>query len=264
MLSKCNFITRRVSILAEEDGISSMKIYCVNLRRSELRRKNMQTQFNRFAMPFEFIDAVDGCLLSQKEISKVYSKWRARFCHGKGLSRGEIGCALSHLKFYRNVLKEGAAGFVFEDDVELGDNIKKALGEIEDFLAFRTTPTLVQLPGLERDLPHRAGVKEKDNFIKVINPTGAYAYGINSSAAELLLDVFNPIKCPIDYYRYLIRHYGLEVFAYSEKMVSVDMESESTIGLERFKTYKGIRWICFKVWRIIGKTLDGVLMMFEK
>ena len=224
----------------------------------------MQTQFNRFAMPFEFIDAVDGCLLSQKEISKVYSKWRARFCHGKGLSRGEIGCALSHLKFYRNVLKEGAAGFVFEDDVELGDNIKKALGEIEDFLAFRTTPTLVQLPGLERDLPHRAGVKEKDNFIKVINPTGTYAYGINSSAAELLLDVFNPIKCPIDYYRYLIRHYGLEVFAYSEKMVSVDMESESTIGLERFKTYKGIRWICFKVWRIIGKTLDGVLMMFEK
>ena len=141
---------------------------------------------------------------------------------------------------------------------------KKANGEIEDFLAFRTTPTLVQLPGLERDLPHRAGVKEKDNFIKVINPTGAYAYGINSSAAELLLDVFNPIKCPIDYYRYLIRHYGLEVFAYSEKMVSVDMESESTIGLERFKTYKGIRWICFKVWRIIGKTLDGVLMMFEK
>lgn len=224
----------------------------------------MQAQFNRLALPVEFIEAVDGRQLSQKEIANVYSKWRARFCHGKGLSRGEIGCALSHLKFYRNVLQEGTAGFVFEDDVELGDHIKKVLGEIENFLLTRTVPTLVQLPGLERDLPLCVGVGNKHNFINVFAPIGAYAYGINSSAAELLLDVFNPIKCPIDYYRYLIRHYGLEMFVYSEKIVSVDIESESTVGLERFKTYKGFRWICFKVWRIIGKTIDSFLRLYAK
>jgi GR25 family glycosyltransferase involved in LPS biosynthesis len=222
----------------------------------------MQAQFNRLALPVEFIEAVDGRLLSQKEIANGYSKWRTCFCHGKRLSRGEIGCALSHLKFYRNVLERGTAGFVFEDDVELGDNIKRVLGEIEKFLASKTAPTLVQLPGLERDLP--ISVENMNNFIKVFSPIGTYAYGVNLSAAELLLNVFNPIKCPIDYYRYLIRHYGLEVFAYSEKILSVDMESESTVGLERFKTYKGFRWMCFKAWRIIGKTIDSIMRLFAE
>lgn len=215
----------------------------------------MQAQFERLSLPFEFIDAVDGRALSDNEVASMYSKWRTRFCHGKDLSRGEIGCALSHIEFYRRVIADNASGFVFEDDVELGNEVKSALEKVESFLANAKSPCFVQLPGLERDLPQCVG----GDFIKVSGAMGAYAYGVNPAAAALLLKAFTPIKFPIDYYRYLVKHYGLNFYVYNSKAISVDMVSESTVGDDRFKTFKGVGLICYKLWRLVGKTIDCVL-----
>lgn len=244
-----------------------MKIYCINLERSKERRHNMQAQFERLGLLFEFINAVDGRVLSDNEVAAVYSKWRTRFCHGKGLSLGEIGCALSHIEFYRRVVAENAPGFVFEDDVELGHEVKGALEEVESFLADNKVPCLVQLPGLERDLPQCGGDYPADACAKVSSAMGAYAYGVNPSAAALLLKAFNPIKFPIDYYGYLIKHYGLNFYVYNSKPISVDMVSESTVGEERFKVDAIVRnrvaMMLYKLWRLIGKTIDGGMRIFE-
>lgn len=241
-----------------------MKIYCINLKRSVARHQNMKTQFERFSMPFEFINAVDGRKLSDGEVEAVYDKWRTRFCHGKDLSRGEIGCALSHVEFYRRVIEENVPGFVFEDDVELGPEVKRALEKVESFLADSNNPRLVQLPGLERDLPHGERAFPAENFIKVSSAMGAYAYGVNPAAAVLLLKSFSPIKFPVDYYEYLVKNYGLEIYVYNKKTISVDMLSGSTVGLERFKKYKGIGWLCYKLWRLVGKTIDVSMFILEK
>lgn len=244
-----------------------MKIYCINLERSKERQQNMQAQFERLALPVEFINAVDGRALSSTEVAAIYSKWRTRFCHGKDLSRGEIGCALSHIEFYRRVVAENAPGFVFEDDVELGHEVKSALEKIESFLAGNKAPCLVQLPGLDRDLPQCGSDNPTDAFAKVSSAIGAYAYGVNPAAASLLLKAFSPIKFPIDYYRYLIKHYGLNFYVYNSKPISVDMVSKSTVGEDRFKVDAIVRnrvaMMLYKLWRLIGKTIDGVIRMFK-
>lgn len=239
-----------------------MKIYCINLERSVERRQNMQTQFERQSLPFEFINAVDGRLLSENQLAAVYSKWRTRLCHGKDLSRGEIGCVLSHMEFYCRVMENNASGFVFEDDVELTADVKSALEEVESFLDNAKEPCLVQLPGLERDLPHCKENCPTDSFIKVSSAMGTYAYGVNSTAAALLLKAFSPIKFPIDYYGYLVKHYGLNFYVYSSKAIAVDMDTESMVGKDRFRTYKGVEWLFYKAWRLVGKTIDRLLTGF--
>ncbi len=240
-----------------------MKIYCINLERSVERRYNMQVQFERLSLPFEFIHATDGRELTESEISAVYNKWRTRFCHGRGLTRGEIGCALSHIECFRRVVADNSPAFVFEDDVELMLSVKSALSEVSTFLIENKEPCLVQLPGLERDLPHGRNSSHEETCVKVNSAIGNYAYGINPAAASLLMKAFKPIKFPIDYYRYLIKHYKLNFYVYNLKTITVDMESESTIGMDRFSVYKGMGFIGYKLWRLVGKTLDGVLRIIE-
>lgn len=245
-----------------------MKIYCINLERSIARRQNMQAQFERLSIPFEFINAVDGLALSDKEIATVYDKWRTRFCHGKDLSRGEIGCVLSHIEFYRRVIADNAPGFLFEDDVNLGPDVKGVLKKLSSFLAEATEPCLVQLPGLERDMPHYSYNYSSGTFVRVASAMGAYAYGVNPQCAMLLLNAFSPIKFPSDYYGHLVRYYGLNFYVYNSKTISVDMVSDSTVGADRFKVdamvKNGIGFICYKLWRFIGKIIDGSIIMIEK
>lgn len=241
-----------------------MRVFVINLARSVERRRKMQSQFERLSLPFEFINAVDGRGLSNSEIAAVYSKWRARLCHGRGLSRGEIGCTLSHIKFWRRVVAENSSGFVFEDDVQLGPDVKCALNEVEVFLAHTKDPCLVQLPGLDRDIPCIGKECQEDKFIKVTSAMGAYAYGVNPAGAALLVKTFSPIKFPIDHYRHLIKHYGVNFYVYNRQVISVDMVSESTVGVERFKTYNGISWVCYKLWRLVGMLIDGLIRAVEK
>lgn len=245
-----------------------MKIYCINLERSQDRRRKMQSQFDRLLIPFEFINAVDGRTLSDEKIATVYDKWRTRFCHGKDLSRGEIGCVLSHIEFYRKVIADNAPGFLFEDDVKLDSDVKGALEKISLFLAAAKSPCLVQLPGLDRDMPQHKGNCSSDAFVRVLSAMGAYAYGVNPLGAALLLDAFSPIKFPSDYYRHLIRYYGLNFYVYNRRVISVDMVSESTVGIDRFKidamVKSGIGLMCYKLWRFIGKVIDLSIIMIEK
>lgn len=241
-----------------------MMLYCINLEHSIDRRSRMQGEFGREGLGFEFLPAIDGRVLAQLKIKTAYSKWRTRFCYGRGLSRGEIGCALSHIEFYKRVIANNAPGFVFEDDVELGAEVKDVLEQVDSFLANTNEPCLVQVPGLMRDMPQNS----EGDFVKVSGAMGTYAYGVNPSAAALLLKAFSPIKFPIDYYGYLIKHYGLNFYVYNGMPISVDMVSESTVGTDRFKVDVVVRnvigLIFYKLWRLFGKSIDVLLRMISK
>lgn len=231
-----------------------MKIYCINLPRDVERRAKMEGELKKLSIPAEFIEGVDGRKLAGEELKKVYAKWRTRFRHGKSLSRGEIGCALSHVKIYDEVLK-GAdeVGIVFEDDVSFEEGILDALHEVEGFLKATNNPTIVQLPGLERDL-RQGGAAE---MIAVKSAMGTYAYALNRAGAELLKKEFSPVKMPIDKYSYLIKHYGLKFYVYPKVVLSVDMEGESSVGKDRFIKMSAPVMVLYKAWRVIGVLIDG-------
>ena len=239
-----------------------MKVYCINLERSQDRRRKMQAEFARIGLECEFLSAIDGRSLAPTEIKKAYSDWRTILRSGRSLSKGEIGCAMSHVEFFKRVIQgTDKAGFVFEDDVAFNSGVQSALAEVASFLEKSELPTLVQLPGIPRDLPKAQDCSQF--FFPVMSAMGTYAYGINKPAAELLLRAFSPIKMPIDRYSYLIRHFGLRFYVYHSLVLDVDMCGNSTVGEERFVVFKGFKLFAYKCFRCLGVGIDAILSFKE-
>lgn len=237
-----------------------MKIYCINLKRSIERRARMEAELKKTGLEFEFIDAVDGRTLSEEDLKRKYSHWRTRFRYGIGLTRGEIGCSLSHVKFFDRIIDSDSVGFVVEDDVSFADGARHAFEEVGNFLRHTEGPAIVQLPGLARDLC-RGGAEGK-SLVRASGAMGTYAYGINPAGARLMKKVFTPVTLPADKYAYVIRHFGLNFFVYNKCVISVDMKGESQVGSDR-KRYNGLARLGYKMWRCVGLSLDWILSQKE-
>ena len=65
----------------------------------------MQEQLDKLGLEFEFFTAVDGRMLVGDEL-KNYSKKQSLKMTGRELSLGEIGCYLSHVKIWEEMIEE--------------------------------------------------------------------------------------------------------------------------------------------------------------
>jgi GR25 family glycosyltransferase involved in LPS biosynthesis len=93
-----------------------MKFYCINLERRPDRKEQAMVQFYREGLDVEFIKASDG----NKEAPM-----------GISLSNGEWGCSDSHIRVYKDIVKNShEISVIFEDDVNLTTNFKNKLNKI--------------------------------------------------------------------------------------------------------------------------------------
>ena len=69
-----------------------MKIFIVNLKKSVERRKKMEAQLNALGLSAQFIEAVDGRLMSEEERKGVTANVNYAFLPG------EIGCIKKFIK----------------------------------------------------------------------------------------------------------------------------------------------------------------------
>ena len=103
-------------------------VWVINLKRSKNRKAVMQQQLKQLGLKYEFVEAVDGNLLSSEETAKFYSKNKA-MKRGDGLLfKTEIGCSLSHKKVMERIVEEDIKEvLVLEDDVFLSKSILNIL-----------------------------------------------------------------------------------------------------------------------------------------
>lgn len=89
-----------------------MHVYCLNLERRTDRRRQIEKEFTREMLDVEFVNATDGCK------------------HSK-LTKGECGCADSHIRVWRDIVDKGyPMALVFEDDARLVPNFKEKLDKV--------------------------------------------------------------------------------------------------------------------------------------
>lgn len=99
------------------------KAYLINLPKHAERYRTVKAQLESAGMRYERIGAVDGKALSTTEM-KANVTALARVL----LTRGMIGCFLSHRKCWQHCLEEADGPvLVFEDDVVLADNFQADL-----------------------------------------------------------------------------------------------------------------------------------------
>src|SRR5690554_3459616 len=97
------------------------------------RRAHIQAVFNNIGLPFEFHDAVNGKELSPEILAKVDQDY-ARHEWGQTLTKGEIGCAASHIQVYEKIISQGLSeAIILEDDAQPSEDFIQNLQEL--FLA---------------------------------------------------------------------------------------------------------------------------------
>ncbi|HEP0308093.1 TPA: glycosyltransferase family 25 protein, partial [Providencia rettgeri] len=106
-----------------------MIVFIINLKESSERRMKMQAQLDKTKLKYEFINAVNGKNLSDTELKKATHDYPNCM-----LTKGEIGCALSHLSIYKKMANENIEqALVLEDDAILPHNIEDIISQIKFF-----------------------------------------------------------------------------------------------------------------------------------
>ena len=105
--------------------------YIISLANQQDRREHMQQECARVGIEATFIDAVDMRQASQSDIERLSS----RLLHKKTkkqrwLTRGELGCALSHHQVYAHIVRQQHPyALILEDDAEFIRNPQPLLNE---------------------------------------------------------------------------------------------------------------------------------------
>ena len=172
--------------------------FVIHLARAEGRRGHVAALQRLSPVPVQVIDAVDGAALDEGTLRAVYQPHdllEPRYPFA--ISRGEIGCFLSHRKAWQAIIDSGAdAGLVFEDDVVLDPDVfPRAVGAVlgwmgrGDWVEFQTRPVAGAL------------IHEAEGFRILepeIPPVRLSAQLIGAEAAARMLAVTERFDRPVD------------------------------------------------------------------
>lgn len=209
------------------------KSFVISAKDNIERRKYMRDILSNLDINYEFFDAVIGNNLSEKEIDKVYDEEKAKKHKTikRSLRKSEIGCALSHLNIYKQIIEQDLNNaLIFEDDIKpVYDNIDNyvdnalkelppdwdlfLLGTLNHYetASFSYKLKLISYyPFIKTFFPVKNEYRYQElwniypkKFSKSLKRAGyfmgCHAYGISRAGAQKILnysdDIFTPMDC---------------------------------------------------------------------
>ena len=114
---------------ATQPNTQTPLVLLISMERSTERRERATSALNRLGLNYEWVRAVDGRDLSDDEVAHIRSQQKF-----SPLSRGQIGCYLSHLKCYR-IMRERNLPYalIMEDDMVPDERLLKVLARLDRF-----------------------------------------------------------------------------------------------------------------------------------
>jgi GR25 family glycosyltransferase involved in LPS biosynthesis len=103
--------------------MKKFKIYCINLDRSVDRKQNIVKQFNNLTeIDLQFVSAIDGNMLLEEKKENIQNLYNKSNFNKKPklLNKSEIGCLMSHIVCYNNIIMNNDdLALIIEDDILL-------------------------------------------------------------------------------------------------------------------------------------------------
>jgi glycosyl transferase family 25 len=150
----------------------------------------MAQHLSEVGLPHEFFSGIDGLVLSEGEY----------LAHGgqSGLTRGEVGCWLSHLAVWRQVANEGLpCALVLEDDAQLDGDALPAIHQVAshpecfDVVRLSAIEKQVGIDVLNLDVGRRLVLPTK-------NPSGLAGYMVSARGVRRLTELGRRVEVPVD------------------------------------------------------------------
>jgi glycosyl transferase family 25 len=213
------------------DTLIYMRVFIISLESELERRHKIGLQCKEQSLFCEFINAVDG----RKLPSEIATTVTHDFYNSK-LTRGEIGCALSHLNIYSKMVSENIShALVLEDDAIFDGSLHDCLSGVDGIIREDKPEIFV----LTARCSYNKHIKKTDfsgrNYFRITNGSGGYGYVINLAAAKLLLERNLPIKFEADRWTIFRDIAGLYVWCTKDPVIrhACIIDDKSTIGNER-------------------------------
>lgn len=167
-----------------------IKIFIINMPRSSSRREIMESRLESLGLQGEFIPAIDGMTLDRTALPTGTEP---------GLSPGEIGCYLSHLRAWSTVVERNLPyAVVLEDDVIIHAEMMRVVDEI---IALNVPFDAVRLSALitpVRGVPLVSLSCNRQLVLPYKNPSGTQGCLVSLAGAKRLLEEFSVPKRAID------------------------------------------------------------------
>lgn len=175
-----------------------MKVFVINLKRSEDRRKRVVKHLNKRNVPFELFEAVEGSKLTDEEMQRCCDMEKVKQ-HPKWLTRGTIGACLSHYSIYKKVVDEGLDGAcILEDDIVVDGNFADLLNNLEPVMKQNKFVLLYYTSWEQMELkPTGVQLGNSYELYKMLNLNGlnsAAGYVISRDLCKKMMDFVMPIR----------------------------------------------------------------------
>lgn len=173
----------------------SFCIFVINLAEAVERRQRVSGHLAALGLDATFVEAVRGSTLSATERASVADDPRSVGRYGRALTPGELGCAMSHVRAYEQLLGSGHQfGLILEDDAVL-------LADVADLLVSAETRAWLESPQPRlllmtpiRAFLARGGVPFAAGYrrVEVRRAWEGYGYLVNRAAADAMRKVNSP------------------------------------------------------------------------
>ncbi|WP_181898439.1 glycosyltransferase family 25 protein [Alteromonas aestuariivivens] len=206
-------------------------MYLINLDSSVDRYEKSKARLTQAGVTFNRFSAVHGASLAPQELNGHYSENLNRQQYHKALTKGEIGCYMSHRKVWQLIASGSSPyGVVLEDDIEIVGNLPGALKTID---ALKFDWDIIKLSGYknaQRKVVFAHSLSDAFKLVIHAKPmTGCAAYALKKQAAQQLIAATEKFGRPVDTD---IQHFwekGISVFSLMPYPVRQDLSYDSDI-----------------------------------
>lgn len=196
------------------------------------------------------------------------------------LTKGELGCLLSHLTLFHEIVeKKLPFAFILEDDVVVSDKLKKAMIDTNVFLSLNSDIDLVilgySLDAVNFDAQIKLSFWQRRRWgeNKIGKPVqrfyGSYAYFITFEGASKIIELSKNVLIPSDIFINSLITKGIQVYCIADPIVFPNEENNtSTIGTRSDSFFVNDNFIDFnirnKIAHIIIRKIQFLLFFIRK
>ena len=210
-----------------------MKTFVINLKTEVKKRNNIDAQCKANGFDYEIVEAVNG-----RELQDEATHLLAQNLSQARLTKGVIGCTLSHLYIYSRMVADNIPyALVLEDDITITESAKEVISTVENAIQSRSreiyllnTPEAIT-PLLKKNLT------ENVTFYRMARASQSPAYILSLATAKALLEFNYPIKYEVDRWVFFRDYCNIKIWSLPAGVIdSYDQDKqESTLEADRSK-----------------------------
>lgn len=253
-----------------------MRVFAINLSHRTDKKAHILNEGKKHGLDIELIEAVNGAQLTDADFQELVHDYPA-CC----LTKGEVGCALSHLNIYKKMMDENCPlALILEDDAVLGSDVVEVLEALQR-IDRNDAARAYLLSGSHYYIESgSAPLVGPYALYRIVDAFYAYAYVVNLEAAKAMYERLRPVVFEADRWMFF-QQLGIVsvrciepavVKSNDDEKVSSDLESSRTaLILERAAYLRKVKkQFPFKVklkklfWKLIQRRFVKVVRQKQR